>query len=59
MTVNCKWAVVAECEAENNGKAEKFERVIATFDYPFYAEEFIEKCLPKERQDKFKVVHIN
>lgn len=59
MTANCKWAVVAECECKNNGKIEKFENVIATFIYPHHAEDFIEKCLPKENRDKFKVVHID
>lgn len=50
-----KWQVIAECEAKNNGKWEKFDMVIAIFAYPHEAEDFIEKCLPKERRDKFRI----
>ena len=52
-----KWLVVAECEAKNNGKNEKFERVIAAFLDPYQAEDFIKNCLPKENQSKFSVKH--
>lgn len=52
-----KWLVVAECEAKNNGKYEKFERIIAAFVYPYQAEDFINNCLPKENQSKFSVKH--
>lgn len=49
------WAVMAKCEAKNNGVIEYFERKIAEFDYPIHAEDFIEKCLPKENKDKFYI----
>lgn len=54
-----KWQVIAECEAVNNGKTEKFDRVIAVFDTPINAEDFINNCMPEERRDKFRVEHID
>ena len=54
-----RWQVVAECEALNNGKTEKFDRVIAAFSNPINAEDFINNCLPKERKDKFRIEHID
>lgn len=55
---NLKWQVIAECETKNNGKIEKFDRVIAVFFYPPNAYDFIEKCLPKENRSKFRVEHL-
>ena len=55
---NLKWQVIAECEAKNNGKNEKFDRVIAVFEYPANAYDFIEKCLPQENRSKFRVEHL-
>ena len=49
------WAVMAKCEAKNNGVFEQFDRKIAEFDYPFHAEDFIVKCLPKENREKFYI----
>lgn len=50
------WKVIAHCEAVNNGKTEHFTREIAAFDNPIHAEDFIEKCLPADRRDKFEIV---
>ena len=52
---NLKWQVIAECEAKNNGKILNFDKVIAVFDYPLNAYDFIEKCLPQENRSKFRV----
>lgn len=52
----CNWVVIAHCEAKNDGKIEKFTSEIARFNYPFHAEDFIEKCLPRERRDKFEII---
>ena len=49
----CNWAVVAQCQAKNNGVWEPFERLIATFTYPYNADDFMEKCLPKENRECF------
>lgn len=53
-----KWAAYAECEAKNNGKIEKFDRLIAAFIYPHQAEDFIKNCLPKENTNHFKIVFL-
>ena len=50
------YTVIAHCKAKNNGKWEEFTRKIAEFDLPLHAEDFIEKCLPKENRDKFEIV---
>lgn len=50
------WIVIAHCEAKNNGKIEHFTREIAAFRDPWQAQDFIEKCLPAERRDKFEVI---
>ncbi len=52
------WAVVAECEAKNNGKIEKWKRVIALFNDPFHAKDYISKCLPDENKSKFAIERI-
>ncbi len=51
-----KWIVIAHCEAVNNGKTEQFTREIATFENPMHAENFIEKCLPEARREKFEII---
>ena len=49
------WAVVATCTAKNNGIYEDFKRIIATFNYPDAAHDFIDGGLPAENKDKFEV----
>lgn len=58
MINNTNWAVVATCTAKNDGKMETFKKIIATFNYPFHAHDFIEKCLPEENRDRFEVINI-
>lgn len=53
-----RWAVYAECEAKNDGKIEKFDRLIAVFSVPFQAEDFIKNCLPPENFNRFKIVNL-
>lgn len=53
MKIDCNWAVVAKCQAKNNGVWEPFERIVAVFCYPYNADDFIEKCLPKENRECF------
>ena len=55
---NCTWAVVANCEAKNDGVIEKFQKIIAVFNYPSAAHDFIDLCLPVENKEKFEVVNI-
>ena len=49
------YSVIAICTAKNDGKDETFERVIAQFDDPYHAQDFIEKCLPTENRDRFYI----
>ncbi len=58
MKHNCKWAVIATCTAKNGGKYEEFERVTALFTTLINAEDFINKCLPKENRASFRVERI-
>lgn len=51
----CDWAVVATCEVKNNGVKETFKKIIATFNYPFLAQDYIDKCLPVENKHRFEV----
>ena len=50
---DCKWAVIAKCQAKNGGVWEPFEKVVAMFCYPHEADDFIMKCLPEENRDCF------
>lgn len=52
----CKWAVIATCKASKFEP--EFERIVAIFERPILAEEFIEKCLPAETKDRFTIKHI-
>lgn len=52
------WAVVATRIAKNNGKIESHERIIAIFDYAHLAQDYIDKCLPPENRDRFKIERI-
>lgn len=56
MKNTCEWAVVATCTAKNNGVNEEFQKIIATFEYPFLANDYIEKCLPIENRNNFEIV---
>lgn len=57
---NMNWKVIATCYAKNGGMEhiEEFERVIAQFENPWLAQDFIEKCFPIEDKDKFRVERI-
>lgn len=55
---NLGWAIVATCTVKNNGKNENFKKVIAAFTYPFLAQEYIDKCLPPENRDRFRIERI-
>lgn len=53
---HCDWAVITIYNTKNNGVMEKNIKIIATFDYPFLAQDFIDKCLPVENRERFRVV---
>ena len=47
---HCNWAV---CYDDGN----KYRTIIAWFDKPFHAEDFIKNCLPKETQHRFYILN--
>lgn len=49
------WAVVMTCRKKDNGIYKEFKRIIATFDDPYCAQDFINKCLPAQNRDYFEV----
>jgi len=52
MKEELNWEVVSICEAEKN-----FFRLIAAFQDPYHAQEFIEKVLPQENRSRFFICH--
>lgn len=50
------WKVIAHCESKDDGKVKHFIRYIAAFNDPCHAQEFIEKCLPKESSSRFELI---
>jgi len=58
MKIDCNWAVVAKCQAKNNGVWEPFEKIVAAFQYPFNADDFIGKCLPQENRECFYIKYL-
>ena len=53
------WAVVSKIEKTDNGVKVEYYQVIARFDYPNLAEDFINKCLPEENRERFQVIHMD
>lgn len=60
---SCKWAVCFNidhtkpgCQSDN-GKLESVQTV-AIFQDPYQAQDFIDLCLPKDRHDRFYIMHI-
>lgn len=54
-----KWAVVAKCTAKNDGRIEEYEQISALFPYPDLAQDYIDKVLPAENRDRFRVAHLD
>lgn len=55
----CKWAVVYDIDGKYMDDRQAATMVTATFHDPHLAEEFIEKCLPKETKSRFRIEHID
>ena len=53
----CKWAVAYKIDGKNYDDGKERIGVIAFFNYPDNARDFIEKCLPAETKDRFFVVY--
>lgn len=58
-TKRLKWAVCSTIPADTQDDKTEKVSVVAVFDYPILAEDFIEKCLPKETKYRFYIVPIN
>lgn len=50
---NLKWMVACKCRASKFEK--EYEKIIAVFENPLNAEEFIDKCLPVETRKRFYI----
>lgn len=55
---DCTWAVCYRIDEKTQDDGKEKEQITALFSYPFQAEDFIERCLPKENRDRFYVRHI-
>ena len=55
----CKWAVVYAIDGKYMDDGKTATKVTAIFDFPHLAEDFIEKCLPKETRERFRIEHID
>lgn len=58
-TSSCKWAVVYDISGKLTDDRKTATIVTATFDFPHLAEEFIEKCLPKETRSRFRIERVD
>lgn len=54
-----QWAVVAKCSTKNNGKNEEWEQISALFPTPDLAQDYIDKVLPAENKNRFRVEHLS
>ena len=56
---NCKWAVAYKIDKNTQDDRKTKIRVTALFDTPVNAEDFINKCLPKETKERFFIIDID
>ncbi len=54
---NLKWRVAFIIPGDTQDDKKDKTQIIAAFNYPQDARDFIEKCLPKETQDRFIVIY--
>lgn len=54
---DCNWAVCYDIPGSMQDDGKPGRTVCAWFDYPFLAEEFIEKVLPAETRERFYILH--
>ena len=53
------WAVAFKIDKKNYDDRKTRVSVVATFDKPFNAEDFIKKCLPSETADRFFIIAVD
>ena len=56
---DCKWAVAYKIDKETQDDRKTKIRVVALFDTPSNAEDFIEKSLPEETKERFFIIDID
>ena len=56
---NCKWAVAYKIDKETQDDRKTKINIVALFNYPSNAEEFIDNCLPGETKEKFFIIDID
>lgn len=56
---NCKWAVAYKTDGKFYDDQQERTSIVAVFNDPWQAEDFIEKCLPPENKYRFFVEHID
>lgn len=49
------WLVCFNIPANTQDDKKEKRQIIAAFRYPFEAQDFIDKCLPKETRDRFYI----
>lgn len=56
---DCKWAVAHKIDKKTQDDKKTKIRVVAMFNTPINAEDFINNCLPKETKDRFFIIDID
>ena len=56
---DCKWVVAHKIDKETQDDRKTKIRVVALFNTPSNAEDFIEKCLPEETKERFFIIDID
>ena len=56
---NCKWAVAHKIDKETQDDRKTKIRVVAIFNTPINAEDFITKCLPEKTKESFFIIDID
>lgn len=56
--LKCNWAVAYKIDKSTQDDGITKIGIAATFSHPANAEDFINKCLPKETKDRFFIIDI-
>ena len=59
ITNHCKWAVAYKIDGKFYDDGQERTSIVAVFNDPWKAQDFIEKCLPSENKTRFFVEHID
>lgn len=56
---DCKWAVAHKIDKETQDDRKTKIRVVAMFNIPVSAEDFINNCLPQDTKERFFIIDID